>query len=102
MLNYVFRKTGVKIRIYAQHVQAYESILNGFPNEMKKDIIKGGICKRLIGGTCSPTCTAGYKFTMDGIEYIKCKNNAFFHTLSEANFDAILALIHAEVECSKE
>ena len=34
---------------------------------------------------------------MDGVEYKKCKNMAFFHPLLEENFDAIRKLIEAEM-----
>lgn len=99
LLNYVFRKTGVKMRIYAKNVGEYDDILSDFPDNMKKDIIKGGDCKKLNGLNCSPTCGGGYEFTMDGVEYKKCKNMAFFHSLEEGNFDAIRKLIEAEINC---
>lgn len=99
LLNYVFRKTGVKMRIYAQNVGEYDDILSDFPDNMKKDIIKGGDCKKLNGLNCSPTCGGGYEFTMDGVEYKKCKNMAFFHSLEEGKFDAIRRLIEAEIDC---
>lgn len=98
LLNYVFRKTGVKIRIYAQNVGEYSDILSGFPDKMKKDIIKAGECKKLNGLKCSPTCGGGYTFLMDGVEYKKCKNMAFFHSLEEENYDAIKQLVSAEIE----
>lgn len=71
LLNYVFRKTGVKMRIYAANVASYDVLLNEFPDKMKKEIVKAGECKKLTGGNCSPTCPAGYTFTMDGVEYKK-------------------------------
>lgn len=89
------------MRIYAQNVGEYDDILSDFPDNMKKDIIKGGDCKKLNGLNCSPTCGGGYKFTMDGVEYKKCKNMAFFHSLEEGNFDAIRRLIEAEIDCVK-
>lgn len=97
LLNYVFRKTGVKIRIYAQNVGEYSAILSDFPDDMKKEITKSGDCKKLHDLNCSPTCKGGYTFMMDGVEYKKCKNMAFFHSLEEGNFDAIRKLIEAEV-----
>lgn len=98
LLNYVFRKTGVKVRIYAQNVGDYSDILSGFPDKMKMEIIKAGDCKKLNGLKCSPTCDGGYDFFMDGVEYKKCKNTAFFFSLKEENFDAINQLINAELE----
>ena len=98
LLNYVFRKTGVKMRIYAAGVGNYDAILNNFPDRMKKEIIKATDCKKLFGGTCSPTCPAGYTFTMDGVEYKKCKNMAFLHELDEVSAKYILQLIKSEIE----
>lgn len=98
LLNYVFRKSGVKMRIYAEHIGEHPEILSDFPAHLKAEIIKAGDCKKLTGGSCSPTCTAGYSFVMDGVEYKKCKNTAFFHSLTEENFEYILRLIKVEIE----
>lgn len=98
LLNYVFRKTGVKIRIYAENVGAYPDILSDLPKAMKADIIKAGDCKKLGGLNCTPTCSGGYSFFMDGIEYKKCKSSAFFHSLTPENFEYIDRLIKAETE----
>ena len=98
LLNYVFRKSGVKMRIYAEHIGEHSEVLNCLPDKMKADIKKAGDCKKLTGLTCTPTCTAGYTFVMDGEEYRKCKNMAFFHSLTAGNIEHILKLIKAEIE----
>ena len=98
LLNYVFRKGGVKMRIYAEHIGEHPEVLNCLPDNMKSDIKKAGDCKKLTGFTCTPTCTAGYSFVMDGEEYRKCKNMAFFHSLNAGNMEHILKLIKAEIE----
>ena len=97
LLNYVFRKIGVKMRIYAQSIGEHSDILSDLPENMKADIKKSGDCKKLNGLKCSPTCTGGYTFIMDDVEYKKCKNMAFFHSLTEENFDAIKKLIRSEL-----
>lgn len=97
LLNYVFRKTGVKMRIYAAGVSNYDAFLNEFPEKMKKEIKKASDCKKLTGGTCSPTCPAGYTFTMDGVEYKKCRSMAFFHDLNQESCDYILKLLQSEL-----
>ncbi len=98
LLNYVFRKTGIKLRIYAAGISSYDAILNDFPDKMKKEIIKSGDCKKLLGGTCSPVCPAGYNFIMDGVEYKKCRSTAFLHKLDEESAKFIIKLIKAELE----
>lgn len=97
LLNYVFRKTGVKMRIYAQSIGEHSDILSDLPENMREDIKKSGECKKLNGLKCSPTCTGGYTFVMDDVEYKKCKNMAFFHYLTEENYDAIKKLIRSEL-----
>lgn len=97
LLNYVFRKTGVKMRIYAAGVGGYDVILNDYPEQMKKEIRKACDCKKLIGGICSPTCPSGYTFCMDGVEYKKCRNMAFFHNLDEVSAEYILKMLKTEL-----
>lgn len=98
LLNYVFRKGGVKMRIYAEHIGEHPEVLNCLPDNMKSDIKKAGDCKKLTGFTCTPTCTAGYTFVMDSQEYRKCRNMAFFRSLTAGNMEHILKLIKAEIE----
>ena len=98
LLNYVFRKNGIKIRVYAGNIGEYSEILSDFPDNMKKDIIKAGDCKKLNGLNCSPTCTGGYSFPLDGTIYKKCKNMAFFHSLEERNFAAVIKLVESEID----
>lgn len=98
LLNYVFRRNGVKIRVYAGNVGEYAEILSDFPDNMKKDIMKAGDCKKLNGLNCSPTCTGGYSFPMDGVVYKKCKNMAFFHSLEKRNFAAVRKLVESEID----
>lgn len=98
LLNYVFRKSGVKMRIYAEHIGEHPEVLYSLSDSMKSDIRKAGDCKKLTGFTCTPTCSAGYTFVMDGEEYRKCRNMAFFHSLNAGNMEHILKLIKAEIE----
>ena len=104
ILNFVFRKTGIKARIYANNILQYQSWLNELPNIMKKEIIKSGDCKRLYNpDSCNSKCTMGYKFVMDDNEYRKCKNMAFMPTLCKENDDYILEFVRQElIEISKK
>ena len=54
LLNYVFRKSGVKMRIYAENIGSHYKLLSDFPDEMKSDIIKAGDCKKLNSMNCTP------------------------------------------------
>lgn len=98
LFNYVFRKTGIKVRIYAANVKQYESFLDSLPEKMKKDIKKATDCKKLNGQPCTPNCKGGYTFSMDGEEYKKCRNMAFMPTLNGENSAYIRQMIEQEVQ----
>ena len=36
LMNYVFRKSGMLVRIYARHIHMYQTLLDSIPEEMKK------------------------------------------------------------------
>ena len=100
LANFVFRKSGIKIRIYANNVQKYENFLNTIPENMKKDIKKSLDCKRLLDPTdCNPRCSMGYIYLMDGVEYKKCRYGAFMPTLTEENNPFIIQFIKNEIAC---
>ena len=101
LLNFVFRKNGVKIRIYGAHADQYESFLEGLPEEMKKEMHKAGDCKKLNDQKCSPTCPGGYRFMMDGELFMKCKNTAFMFDLNEENTPFIYKFLENEVSFDK-
>ena len=97
LLNFVFRKGCVKVRVYAAHVSEYENIIEAFPEKTKKEIATALDCKKLTGKTCSPTCPAGYAFVMDGVEYKKCRSMAFLPALNVENNPVIRKMIEEEL-----
>ena len=98
LMNYVQRKTGTKVRIYAANVGSYQELLNTFPPKMKKDIVKAAPCKRLLDPTaCNPKCSMGYTFEMDGELYKKCRSTAFMFALSEENDPFIRKFLEKEL-----
>jgi hypothetical protein len=99
LMNFVFRKNGMRTRIYARHIHYYQNFLDTLPEEMKKDIMNAGICKKISGiSECSPTCTGGYEFTMDKEIYKKCKNMAFFLKVCGENNSLIEQFIEHELK----
>lgn len=63
LATFVSRKTGMKLRIFPEHIHEYQNFLNGLPEKMKKDIKKASVCKRLINpDDCNPKCVMGYTF----------------------------------------
>ncbi|NLG04248.1 MAG: hypothetical protein GX567_10545 [Clostridia bacterium] len=96
--NFVFRKAGVLIRIYAANIAKYESLLNELPKKMKAGIARAGDCKRLHDpSTCNQRCQAGFTFHMDGVVYKKCRYMAFMPLLCEENDEFILRFVKAEI-----
>lgn len=86
LATFVFRKSGVKLRIYPKHIAKYQDFLNSLPEKMKKEIRKASVCKRLINpDDCNPKCVMGYTFLMDNEQYQKCRYMAFMPTLSDEN-----------------
>jgi len=72
--NYVFRKKGPMLRVYADHILSYGDILTSWPESMKNTIRKGGACKRLIDPTaCNSRCLLGFDFILDGERQQPCR-----------------------------
>lgn len=98
VMNYVFRKKGMLVRIYASNISKYDSFLDTVSDDMKKDIKKAGPCKRLLDPTaCSPNCTMGYVFNMDGENYQSCRYGAFFFLVDEESKPFIRGFIENEI-----
>lgn len=98
LATFVFRKTGIKLRILAEHVAQYEELLNTLPEKMKKEIRKGSVCKRLLNpDDCNPKCSMGYTFSMDEEKFQKCRYMAFMPTLTEENNPYIKQLLEKEL-----
>ena len=99
LATFVFRKTGIKLRIYPEHIQEYQSFLDTLPQKAKKEIEKASVCKRLINpDDCNPKCIMGYTFEMDRVQYQKCRYMAFQPTLSEENNPYIMRFLENELE----
>lgn len=103
LANFVFRKSGIKLRIYADHVSSYQTFLNQLPEKMKKEIRKASVCKRLINpDDCNPKCAMGYTFSLDEETYQKCRFMAFMPTLNNENNPYIFQFIKNELSSKKE
>lgn len=98
LATFIFRKTGMKLRIYPKYIREYQEFLNTLPEKMKKEIKKASMCKRLVNpDDCNPKCVMGYTFEMDGEQYQKCRYMAFQPTLSEENNPFIKEFLENEL-----
>ena len=96
LLNYVYRKSGIKVRLYAAGIATYEGCLTVLPDRMKSELKKATDCKKLNGLTCTPTCLGGYTYTLDGELLKKCRSMAFLMTLNQKTAEYIKTLILRE------
>lgn len=98
VVNFVFRKSGIFIRIYANHIKDYMGFLETLPENMLKDIKAASVCKRLMNpDDCNPKCAQGYDFLLFGENLKKCRNNAFMFLLKAENNQHIKAFVENEL-----
>ena len=72
--TYVFRKKLPMLRVYPDNIASYADIADGWTDEMKDAIKKGGNCARLIDPTaCNSRCLQGFDFILDGERMQKCR-----------------------------
>lgn len=99
LATFVSRKSGMKLRIYPEHLHQYQSFLDTLPERAKKEIKKASTCKRLMNpDDCNPKCVMGYTFILDGEPYQKCRYMAFQPALSEENNPYIKQFLEKELE----
>ena len=97
--TFVQRKSGIKLRVFADHIAEFQELLNAFPRRMKTEIRKASVCKRLLDpNDCNPRCRMGYTFVMEREQYQKCRYMAFLLTLNEESHPYILQLLHKELD----
>lgn len=100
--NYVFRKKGLIVRIYANHLGSYMKFLDTLPDGMLQTIKAAPVCKRLINpDACNSKCAMGYDFLICEEHLQKCRNNAFMFLVCEDYNPFIKTFLENEIEaCS--
>ena len=88
-----FWHSGIKVRLYAAGIAAYEDCLAVLPDCMKAELKKATDCKKLNGLTCTPTCPGGYTYTLNGELLKKCRSMAFLMTPNQKTAEYIQILI---------
>lgn len=92
-------KKGMKLRIYPEHIQRYQSFLDTLPEKAKAEIRKPSPCNQLANpDDCNPKCIMGYTFLLDDQLYQKCRCTAFQLALSEENNPYIMCYIMCFLE----
>jgi len=96
VMNFLFRKHGMLVRIYGERISGYPDFLESLPPEMVDAIRKGGTCGRLAENTCSMKCT-GYDFMIKGEHFQKCRYNCFEFLITDGNNPFIKAFVEHEL-----
>lgn len=94
LLNFLFRKKGLLVRIYP--ASRTPIISNEITEEMIQEIDKNPNCKK-----CSEKCPKGYKFTIGGQAYDKCWYGAFLFTITEKSKPIIEKWVKTEIKENK-
>lgn len=99
IVNFLFRKKGMVIRIYGGNVNHYIDVLDTLPEGMIASIKKASVCKRMLDpNTCISTCSMGNDFIMKGERMQKCRNSCFMFDVSAENNPYIKTMIICEME----
>ena len=97
LLNFMFRKKRLMVRIYADNLYRYDSILKELPENMINEIRTAHSCKRLIDPKdCSPTCKTGYDFYIGEEHYQKCRYSCFEFVVDEKSTPILSKFIENE------
>ena len=97
--NYVFRKSGLIVRIYGDNIGKYADILNNLPEGMIKAIEKAPVCKRMVDPTkCNSRCPLGYAFDLRGKTYQSCRYGSFMFEVREENYSHIRGFLERELK----
>ena len=97
ILNFLFRKKGLLIRIYADNCNNYTEVLENLPEIIVSQIDKAGVCKRLINpASCNPKCVMGYDFYIRGKHYQKCRNSCFYLDVNAESIPDLIKIIENE------
>jgi len=100
LLNFLFRKQGLLLRLYADHAGQYADFLNGLPEEMEREIKKAPVCKRLLNpADCNPKCVAGYDFFVGENHYQKCRYGCFQFAVNARSIPVLTEFVELERNC---
>lgn len=98
ILNFVFRKSELHTRIYADNLNDDQNILKMLPNAIIKIIEKSLVCKRHFDpAACNARCPMGYVFTLNGTVHKKCRYNCFLLPVVFESMQFIQAVIENEI-----
>ena len=92
LLNFVFRKSGLVVRIYGDSADQYTDFLETLPDAMIKSIAKAPECR-----LCNARCNKGYAFSIRGKAYQKCRYNCFLFAVDDESIPFIKSFLENEI-----
>ncbi len=102
LFNYIFRKTGMMIRIYADHISQYPALPGTFPASMMPFMEKASVCKRMIDpAACNQRCRMGYDYYIGEKRFQKCRNSAFQFPLNSEYYPCLQEMVKKEIQTRK-
>lgn len=103
LCNYVFRKKGMYMRLYADFVNDYLPFLETLPDSMQKEMAKAGDCRRLLNPMdCSPHCLMGMDYTLGSEQRKKCRYGAFLFFVGPDEKAPLRAFLENELAARAE
>ena len=97
VMNFVFRKKSLVVRVYGDHIGEYPGFLEALPISMMDSIRKAPACKRFEDPPrCSPKC-GGYVFSIGEAQYQKCRYSCFMFVVDDESIPFITAHIEREL-----
>jgi hypothetical protein len=98
LLNFLFRKQGLNIRLYADINGRYAKFFKTFPVAMEKEIAKATVCKRLIDlNECWDKCSMGYDVYIGKNHYQKCRFSCFQFLITDESIPILSDFIKKEL-----
>jgi len=97
IMNFLFRKKGLLIRVYAENCAKYPDVLNSLPERIVDQIAGATVCKKLVNPQdCWEKCVMGYDFYIGGNHYQKCRYDCFQLDVDSESIPFLLELIESE------
>jgi len=99
VLNFVFRKDKLFVRIYGDHTQRYLDYLETLPDSLVNAIDKAASCKRMLDPTkCNSRCAMGNDITIKGVRYQKCRYSTFLFEVTDENVPFLMGILQREID----
>lgn len=101
IVNFVTRRKGILMRIYADNTDQYMHVFSYLPDSMVKEIKKAQDCKRMIDPTaCNSKCKMGISIVLNDELHKKCRYSALMFLVQPEKYDHLINILKNEVDVS--